>query len=151
MLAAFGAVVAVAEEVGAEALKVGNDATSLLRPDKIVVYFGDFESVSAAATRLAAELAGCPGHGVPFTAELAQSNGLLSWGIDPPRSEHMLEWQERESWRLWVTNRLALALVAARRDGGPLEPWRYALARIELDGIDTATWAPRGDLWEEVG
>jgi hypothetical protein len=147
--AAFSAAVDAAAQAGAVALKVGNDASSLLRPDKIVLYFADFECVSAAASRLAEELAGCPGQGVPFTAELADADGLLSWGIDPPRSEHTLEWQERESWRLWVTNRLALALVAARRDGGPLEPWRYALARIELDGVDSTTWAPRGDVWAD--
>jgi hypothetical protein len=147
--AAFSAAVGVAGEVGARALKVGNDASSLLRPDKIVLYFADFERVTAAASRLAEELSGCPGQGVPFTAEIADADGLLSWGVDPPRSEHMLEWQERESWRLWVTNRLALALLVARRDGGPLEPWRFALARIELDGIDSTTWAPRGDLWED--
>ncbi len=148
--AAFSAAVGVAEEVGAAAFKVGNDATSFLRPDKIILYFSDFECVSAAAARLAAELAGCPGHGVPFTAELADSDGLLSWGVDPPRSEHGLGWQERESWRLWLTNRLALALVAAKRDGGPLEPWRFASARIELDGVDATTWAPHGDLWDET-
>ena len=132
------------------ALKVGNDAASLLRPDKIVLYFSDLDRVSAAARRLAHELAGCPGHGVPFTAELADSGGLVSYGIDPPRPEFALAWQERESWRLWLTNRLAVALFAARRDGGPLEPWQYALARLEIDGIDPSTWAPSADLWEEA-
>jgi hypothetical protein len=86
---------------------------------------------------------------VPFSCELGDRDGLLSWGVDPPRSEHTLEWQERESWRLWLTNRLALALVGARLDGGALEPWRYALARVELEGVDTATWAPLGDLWAD--
>jgi hypothetical protein len=62
----------------------------------------------------------------------------------------MLEWQERESWRLWVTNRLALALVAAQRDGGVLEPWQYALARIEFEGIDATTWTPHGGPWAEA-
>ena len=148
--AAFEAAVDVAGKVGAVALKVGNDATSLLRPDKIILYFAAFDGVAAAAARLSSELAGCPSQGVPFTAELADSDGLLSWGMDPPRSEHMLEWQERESWRLWVTNRLALALVAARRDGGVLEPWQYALARIEFEGVDATTWTPRGELWAEA-
>jgi hypothetical protein len=148
--AAFSAAAGVAEEVGAVALKVGNDAASLLRPDKIVLYFPDLDRVAAAAARLSHELAGCPGHGVPFTAELAGSNGLLSFGIDPPRAEHALAWQDRESWRLWLTNRLAVALLAARRDGGPLEPWQYALARLELDGIDPSTWVPPTDLWDEA-
>lgn len=148
--AAFSAAVGVAEDVGAVALKVGNDAPSLLRPDKIVLYFADLDSVSAGAARLAHELAGCPVHGVPFTAELAGSDGLLSFGIDPPRPEHAIAWQERESWRLWLTNRLAVALLAARRDGGSLEPWQYALARLELEGIDPSTWAPPADLWDEA-
>ena len=147
---AFSAAAGVAEEVGAVALKVGNDAPSLLRPDKIVLYFPDLDRVFAAAARLAQELAGCPGHGVPFTAELAGCDGLLSFGIDPPRAEHALTWQERESWRLWLTNRLAVALIAARRDGGSLEPWQYALARLELDGIDPSTWVPPADLWDEA-
>jgi hypothetical protein len=147
---AFSAATEAAEETGAVALKVGNDAASLLRPDKIVLYFSDLDRVSAAARRLAHELAGCPSHGVPFTAELADSGGLVSYGIDPPRPEFALVWQERESWRLWLTNRLAVALLAARRDGGPLEPWQYALARLEIDGIDPSTWAPSADLWEEA-
>ena len=66
------------------------------------------------------------------------------------RPEVALVGQERESWRLWLTNRLAVALLAARRDGGPLEPWQYALARLEIDGIDPSTWAPSADLWEEA-
>ena len=49
-------------------------------------------------------------------------------------------WQERESWRLWLTNRLALALVAAHRDGGSLEPWQYAL------GAPRARGHRRGDM-----
>ena len=147
---AFSAAAGIAEEVGAVALKVGNDAHSLLRPDKIVLYFSDLDRVFAAAARLAQELAGCPGHGVPFTAELTGSDGLLSFGLDPPRAEHALAWQDRESWRLWLTNRLAVALVAGRRDGGSLEPWQYALARLELDGIDPSTWIPPTDLWDEA-
>jgi hypothetical protein len=147
---ALSAAAEIAEETGAVALKVGNDAVSLLRPDKIVLYFSDLDRVCAAARRLAGELAGCPAHGVPFTAELADSGGLVSYGIDPPRPEFALVWQERESWRLWLTNRLAVALLAARRDGGALEPWQYALARLEIDGIDPSTWVPAADLWEEA-
>jgi hypothetical protein len=147
--AAFAAAVDAAGAAGADALKVGNDALSLLRPDKLVLYFRDFEGVQTAADRLATELDGCRGHGVPFTAELAD-DGLVSWGVDPPRAEHRLPWQERESWRLWLTNRLALALLVARRDGGA-EPWRYALARVELEGVDPATWATVGDPWGDEG
>jgi hypothetical protein len=129
---------------------VGNDAASLLRPDKIVLYFPDLENVITAAQRLAGKLAGCPAQGVPFTAELAGSDGLVSYGIDPPRPEFALAWQERESWRLWLTNRLAVALLDARRNGGQFQPWQYAMARLAIDGVDPLTWAPSGDLWEEA-
>jgi hypothetical protein len=68
---------------------------------------------------------------------------LLSWGIDPPRQKGALSWQERESWRLWITNRLATAILAAKKtqsDG--LEPWRFALERLRLENVDTETWTP---------
>jgi hypothetical protein len=147
---AFAGAVETADDSGAVALKVGKDAASLLRPDKIVLYFASLDHLAAAARRLATKLAGCPSHGVPFTAELCDSDGLLSWGMDPPRSEHRLDWRERESWRLWLTNSLALAIVVAQRDGGPLEPWRYAMIRAELEGIDSTTWAPRCDPWQDA-
>jgi hypothetical protein len=57
-------------------------------------------------------------------------------------------WREHESWRLWVTNRLAIALLAARRS--PLRAmtaWEFAVVRLELDGVDIATWAPAAAVW----
>jgi hypothetical protein len=122
--------------------KVGCDAPGLLRPDKMVAYFSSFESLQDAARRIGAALAGCETQGVPFTAAL-QADGLLSWGIDPAPDKVTLSWQEHPSWRLWVTNRLAVALVAARgaRNSG-LEPWRFALERLRLENVDTDTWTP---------
>jgi len=34
------------------------------------------------------------------------------------------------------------ALVAARTKSNAGEPWRYALERIALEGIDASTWVP---------
>jgi hypothetical protein len=144
---AFAATVEVAGAEDALALKVGKDGASLLRPDKIVIYFGSFDRLRRAASRLARLLSGCRGHGVPFTAEFGECDGLLSWGMDPPASEQLPDWRERESWRLWLTNRLAVALTSARRDGGVFEPWCYAIARIALEGIEPATWTPTADPW----
>lgn len=144
---AFRVVLDVAAELDVPALKVGNDVYGLLRPDKIVLYVLGREHVDEVASELARRLDGVEAQGVPFTAELA-GNGLLSWGIDPPRTEQVFSWQERESWRLWVTNRLATALVAARgARGSTLEPWQYALERLRLEGVDTATWTPGPGLW----
>jgi hypothetical protein len=78
--------------------KIGSDAWGLLRPDKIVAYFPDFE-------------------------RLAEAAGGLAEG-------------------------LSRALLTAR-EAGEAEPWRFALDRLRLEGIDTATWTPGSRLWRE--
>ena len=118
----FLAVAAALAGAGAPQFKVGADAAGLLRPDKIVAYFPDFEALAGAAELLREALAGVPAHGVPFTAEIA-GGGLLSWGVDPPRGEG-LPWagHGQESWRLWLTHRLARALISARAASRPRQP-----------------------------
>jgi hypothetical protein len=139
---AFRAVVECLADSEAYHFKVGDDAYGLLRPDKIVIYFRSFDALQEAAGRIAVRLADCPAQGVPFAAALNGSN-LLSWGVDPPRQSGVLAWQERESWRLWITNRIAVAMIAARQSqNARLTPWRFALERLRLDAIDTDTWTP---------
>jgi hypothetical protein len=137
---------------GAWQLKVGSDAAGLLRPDKMVAYFPSFESLAEAAGLLAPRLAGIPAHGVPFTAE-AGGDGLLSWGVDPPAAESPLPGAGRESWRLWLTHRLARALLAARAaravHSTTVEPWQLALERLRLEGVSTETWTPGAWLWRQ--
>lgn len=130
---------------GAHAFKVGADVHGLLRPDKLVVYFSSFEDLSASATCLTERLVGFPAHGVPFTAEIT-ADGLLSWGVDPPRRQQGLSWTG-ESWRLWVVGRLAAALLSARSVATITEPWRYALERVALEGLDATTWVPSQTLF----
>jgi hypothetical protein len=122
--------------------KVGDDAYGLLRPDKIVIYFHSFAALEETGRRIAARLVHCAAQGVPFAAALDGSN-LLYWGVDPPRQSGVLAWQERESWRLWITNRIAVAMIAAKQSqNARLPPWRFALERLRLDAIDTDTWTP---------
>jgi hypothetical protein len=176
---AFGAVLDGLAAVGAPGFKVGADAGGLLRPDKIVAYFETFERLAAAAGALTERLAGVAPHGVPFTSEIA-AGGLLSWGVDPPAAAGfgLLGGDGRMSWRLWLTNRLARALIAAvaasgslagtvdaadaagARSGSPvaaaaagetMEPWRFAMERLRLEGIDTDSWTPGGGLWRRQG
>jgi hypothetical protein len=140
---AFRVLLEVLTESNAYHFKVGNNAAGVLRPDKIVIYFWDFESLNQTARQIATRLEGCPPQGVPFTA-CVTDDGLLSWGIDPLPQEGVLAWQERESWRLWVTNRLAVALLAAKNaPSRTLEPWQFALERLRLDNVNTETWAPQ--------
>jgi hypothetical protein len=75
---------------------------------------------------------------VPFTSDA--DAGLLSWGADPkPKGTEV-----GQSWRQWVTGRLATEMVAARNATVDVEPWRYALERLRLDGIDPQTFIPTG-------
>jgi hypothetical protein len=147
MREAFQTTVAVLSKLQAPNFKIGIDVYGLLRPDKIIAYFRSFDELGEAAEHMGHELEGMPAHGVPFTAEIA-GHGLLSWGIDPPAEQQVLSWQGRESWRLWVTNRLAIALLAAREaPSSKLEPWQFAMERLRLEGIDTTTWTPAINMW----
>jgi hypothetical protein len=139
---AFKVVVECLADSEAYHFKVGDDGYGLLRPDKIVIYFRSFAALEETGRRIAARLPDCPAQGVPFTAALDGSR-LLSWGVDPPKQNGVLAWQERESWRMWITNRVAVAMIGARQSqNGRLAPWRFALERLRLDAIDTDTWTP---------
>ncbi len=130
---------------GVANFKFGRDLPGLLRPDKFVAYFSNFEALAAAADRLKTALAGCEAQGVPFTAGI-DDHGLLSWGVDPPRRGAGAAWRANESYRLWTTNRLAAAMIAAKR-AGDREPWRFAVQRLQMEGVDTRRWTPAQNLW----
>ena len=145
--AAFGEILAAFDAARVPQMKIGSDGWGLLRPDKIVAHFPDFEALAAAVARLAERLGGIGGiaaQGVPFTAEIG-GDGLLSWGVDPPLLAGRPA-SGRESWRTWLCRRLALALLAAR--GSSPEPWRFALERLRLEGVDTTTWAPGARVFQ---
>jgi hypothetical protein len=126
----------------AAAFKVGKDLAGILRPDKLVLYFDGRDRLDEAAASIALRLNGCRAHGVPFTAQLGDSIAL-SWGSDPPPEEMRPRWIPRESWRLWVVNRLAVALIAAKHANRPsVEPLQFAMARIALEGVNIDTWSP---------
>jgi len=126
--------------------KIGPDANGLLRPDKLVIYFGAREELDDVAGALCARLAGCAAHGVPFTASL-DDDGLLSWGVDPPDSARALSWLGRESWRLWLANKLGTALAFAKSESSLAEPWRFAVERVRRLGVDVERWTPSESLW----
>jgi hypothetical protein len=96
--------------------------------------------LQAMAAELETRLSGCAPHGTPFSAELV-GEGLLSWGADPQFDNS--PGRVPESWREYVCNRLAFALVTAR-SASPTDASlvRFALDRLRLDGIDPDAWAP---------
>jgi hypothetical protein len=127
--------------------KVGAGAMGLLRPDKLVIYFEDLETLLSVATTLTKRLDELTPHGVPFSAEISR-DGLLSWGIDPPPSARIVSWQGQESWRLWLVRRLAAAIIAARHTDAPgVEPWEFAIDGLRHDGVDVERWTPSDHLW----
>ena len=114
-------------EVGS--FKIGRGAAGLLRSDKIVAYFDDQDHLDAVADALSRALRGTPAQGVPFTAEIT-GDGLLSWGRDPrPIAD-----APPQSWRSWITGRLAEAIVAARRPGE--DPAPAVSKRLAAQGVE---------------
>jgi hypothetical protein len=131
---------------GATQFKIGTDLDGLLRPDKLVAYFPSKESLSDTAQALLPGFSNRTVHAVPFTAEIAES-GALSWGMDPGKA-----WfGDRLSWRQWMCEKLAAALVAARSSASnaAVAPWEFALERLRLEGVNTATFMPTGN-WSET-
>ncbi|HYH09372.1 MAG TPA: hypothetical protein VEK11_20160 [Thermoanaerobaculia bacterium] len=141
-----GVVRALASFPGSQ-MKIGQDAAGLLRSDKLVAYFYSREELDEAAQAVQRELAGCPAQGVPFTAGV-DADGLLSWGVDPPDSSRALRWLGRESWRLWLAQKIGSALAVARQARGTtVEPWLFAVERVRRLGVDVDSWTPTASLW----
>lgn len=108
--------------------KVGRGAAGLLRADKIVAYFNDPDHLGEVAVALARALRGTPPQGAAFTAEIA-GDGLLSWGRDPCP----VAGAQPQSWRSWITDRMAEAIVAVRRPG--VDPAPAVTARLAEQGV----------------
>jgi hypothetical protein len=136
---------ALAGAPGVLGFKVGRTVDGVARPDKMVAYFSSLDDLHGGAGRVRDEARGCRPHGVPFTAGVTD-DGLLSWAIDPPSGPAGTSHRATaSSWRTWVSMRLADYLLDARasdaRDPGD-EPWRVAVERLQLDGVDTVSWVP---------
>jgi hypothetical protein len=129
--------------------KVGRNLRSVLRPDKLVLYFETKKLLCKATEELRERLKDVPVHGVPFTSAI-DGRGLLSWGMDPPRHQALLA-AGCQSWRSFVVARIATALIAARRVPGLTSYQNFALERVRLDGIDPQTWIAPEAFWKGDG
>jgi hypothetical protein len=94
------------------------------------------------ARELVLRLGDVEAQGVPYTAAI-DATGLVSWGRDP---EALLTagFPGGCSWRMFIVNRLAMALKRA-----PLEHndalVEFALQRIRLEGIEPDEWLPAAE------
>jgi hypothetical protein len=85
------------------------------------------------------ELSGFTAQGVPFTAQIDES-GLLSWGLDPPDTD-VLSQIEAGSWRMKVTDQLALAIIQSRNENLPIEESiAFIRAKLLSVGINIMDW-----------
>lgn len=121
--------------------KTGMDKSGLLRPDKFVVYFYQYDHLMEAAEYLKEVLEGYEAQGVPFTAAL-DNTGMLSWGIDPP-GDDVLQNIEGGSWRAGVTDKIAAAVSQANTERLTKdESLQFVMNKISLEGIDPFNWIP---------
>jgi len=145
----FSRAVQVLTDSPAFAVKIANDRNGLARADKCLAYFRTPSELRETASHLGSALRGFPVHGVPFTAAIR--NGLLSWGVDPPRASDSWSTPGMTSWRFWIASRLATALISAKSmPKGAIERWRFALERLRLDGVDPEWWRPEPGLWDDL-
>lgn len=142
--AVFAVVVEAFVKARCARFKVGSGAWGVLRPDKLVAYFGSLDQLLQAAESIRACAGGARAHGVPFSAPI-DSDGLLSWGMDPPRLELELAGREHQSWRQWLTERIAIYAAAGRQSGVDVQA--FVRQRVALDGVDPSTWSPNLALW----
>ncbi|HWE97256.1 MAG TPA: hypothetical protein VG269_25075 [Tepidisphaeraceae bacterium] len=143
----FRALVELAIGCGVHCFKIGAGPAGILRPDKLVAYLQNFESLIQLVRDLKSSTAGCPVQGVPFTA-CATPDGLVSWGIDPPDDGAIFPQERPQSWRVWVASCLAEALLQAQgRSSNGCQPWEFAICKMRSIGIDPQTWLPPATEW----
>ncbi|HYP06069.1 MAG TPA: hypothetical protein VER03_07510, partial [Bryobacteraceae bacterium] len=138
----------IATDLRIPSFKIGRSVGNLVRPDKIVLYADSEDELLALASALEPLLAPHPAQGVPFT-KCVDAQGMLSIGVDPPRSLCLSGWAQAESWRAWIADRLAIALIQARAfSKDPAAHVEFALSKLFIEGIDTRDWTASPKLWQ---
>lgn len=149
LVEAYDSIVEALVDLGVAAFKLGRGSFGLLRPDKLVVYADDWNSLCQIADRMKKVLGSMTAHGVPFTAPFTD-NGLLSWGMDPPPEARLSSLGIEESWRFWTCNKLARAVLNARTARLDKEQsLKYVETRLLIEGIDPQQWLPTATIWNE--
>ena len=122
-------------------MKTGRVASAILRPDKLIVYFRDIFGALAFADKVMADTASFAGHGVPFTFQPDGGSSLVSVGVDPPGKFGI-----ENSWRRYVTDKLALAIQGAHR-ANAVDIMDFVRTYMEMFGVDINKWRPVNTDW----
>jgi hypothetical protein len=142
----FEKVILILSKTNAFSFKTGASRYGLLRSDKFVIYFHTYSDLEHASILLQQALNGYSAQGVPFTSQL-DKNGLLSWGVDPPR-ENVLINIEGGSWRAQVAEKIAIAISQANVGNiSKHASFDFVLNKISLQGIDPLSWTPKENIW----
>lgn len=120
--------------------KTGSNYHGVARPDKLVVYFDNFEYLKQAAEKIYSRTSNFSAQGVPFSAPIFDTL-MLSWGIDPPARK-----KAPVSWRVWITKQLASGIIEGKKMLVD-EPWQYALRYVQAKGFNIETWEPDQTLF----
>jgi hypothetical protein len=94
----------------------------------------------SAAQVLSGEMQEIRQQGVPFT-ERQDNVGLISLAMDPPRQTARSVFSTQNSWRLWVSRKIATAVILAKQSPDyPLSPEQSALWTMQFLGVEPETW-----------
>lgn len=126
---------------GAHAMKTGRVVSAILRPDKLIVYFRDISGALAFAEKILGDTISFAGHGVPFTYQLDGGSSLVSVGVDPPGKFGI-----ENSWRRYVTDKLALAMQGAHR-ANAADIMEFIRMYMNMFGVDIDEWRPVNRDW----
>jgi hypothetical protein len=127
---------------GAHAMKIGRIVAAILRPDKFIVYFTTYQQALAFAREMARSLATYDGQGTPFSYQVDPRCSIVSLGVDPP-------WRNGDisSWRLYITNKLALGIQGAHRNRAK-KPLEYVYTYMQMMDVDSHQWCPIDENWD---
>lgn len=127
-------------DTAASAWKVGRGSYGISRPDKICIYFSQQHEADAAAELLGATIKNIRVQGIPFTRRY-DLTGLVSGGIDPPKSDLRDDQRMGTSWRVWISSKVGRSLVlAGAHKRYPISAEQNALWTLKVLGVDPERW-----------
>jgi len=128
-------------DAGANSMKTGRVTSAILRPDKLIVYFSNISDALDFANDMIGETSQFKGQGVPFSFQLFRGNQLISIGVDPPPKFGL-----QNSWRRYVTDKLALAIQGADR-ANVKDRIKYIRTHMRVFGVDIDEWRTVNKDW----